>query len=152
MRHLWRRGSKQIYWIDPEKLFPVGLPYVPIYNEQRQYNDLTEFQLSNYLEVLPSIALYGFRSVIVANYSYRVLNGDFRVFVARELGLKVPVMFHDNVERYSPYIYLIIINIRRLFKTHFLFFRRFSNPHFKWKSAKIQLVCKFQKNIFLPQN
>lgn len=140
------RNNYPIHWINPEKLFPVGSPYGITY-EPNQYNDTTEIGMTNYLMVLPSIALYGFKYAIVVNPNFRVLNGDYRVFAARELNQKIPVVFHNNIEGYPRLIYSIIRRLRNIFQIQSFLFRRFKNPKFQYPREKIQLVCQFQKNI-----
>ncbi|MFX1517140.1 MAG: hypothetical protein ACFFC6_12630 [Promethearchaeota archaeon] len=142
-------GKKKIEWIDPHTLFPKGVPYGTRLYKPSEHSDKTEIGMTNYLEILPSVALYGFRYAIVANRSHRVLNGDFRVMAARELGLKIPVYFHNNLEGYPRLVFAVIRRIRRLTKKHSFLFRRFKNPEFKY--GDVLLLCKFQKNIFFDR-
>lgn len=135
----------KIYWVDPEKIFVKGIPFNPLY-DPKQYNDPTSLDLVHYLECLPSIALYGFKYVVTVNKAMKVMDGDYRVFAARELGIKLPIViprFHDKfLWKVSFHIQR---QIRRLVGIQYLFFKKIKNPDFKYN--KVLLTCKFQKNI-----
>lgn len=137
--------GKKVYWVDPHTLFPKHPPYQRLYNKGEQ-NDLTEVGLTSYLQVLPSIALYGFKYAIEINKSHEILNGDFRVFASRELGIKVPVVYSRLTEGRTLLINILIRRIRRLFKNQSLFFKRFKNPDFRFDD--VPLLSMFQKNLF----
>lgn len=131
--------------MDPQELFPKHPPYQPLY-EKGEQNDLTEVGLQSYFQVLPSIALYGFKYVVEINKSHAILNGDFRVFVSRELGIKVPVVYVRLSEGSTLLVNIFIRRLRRIFKRQHLFFKRFKNPAFQFD--EVPLLCLFQQSLF----
>jgi hypothetical protein len=137
--------AKKVYWINPNHLFPKHPPYQRLYKEGEQ-NDLTEVGMESYLQILPSIALYGFKYAIEINKSHAILNGDFRTFAARELGIKVPVVFSRLTGGRTILTYILIRRLRRIFKKQSLFFKRYENPSFRFD--KVPLLCLFQKSLF----
>ncbi len=139
------RLTKEVYFIDPEELFPFDPPYQPIYGPGEQ-NDETEVGMQSYMQILPSIALYGFKYAIEVTKSHKVLNGDFRTFAARELGLKIPVVYHRIQEGRTIILYILIRRMRGLLKKQSLFFRRFKNPNFH--HGEVPLLCRFQEPLF----
>ena len=84
--------KRKIHWVDPHTLFPSHPPYQPLYKTGVQ-GDVTEIGMTEYLHILPSIALYGFKYAVEINKAHEIMNGDFRVFAARELGILVPVVY-----------------------------------------------------------
>lgn len=136
---------KKVIWIDPNCLFPKHPPYQQLYGEGKQ-NDLTEVGMESYLQVLPSIALYGFKYAVEINKSHAILNGDFRVFAAIELGIDVPIVYSRLTEGRTMLVYLLIKNLRRKFKKQSLFFKRYKNPDFRF--GEVSLLCLFQKSLF----
>lgn len=135
----------EVQWIDPEQLFPKHPPYQRLY-ENGEQSDLTEVGMQSYLQILPSVALYGFKYAVEINKAGGVLNGDFRTFAARELGMKLPVVYHRIQEGRTLVLTIIIRRLRKLFNKPSLFFRKIENPGFEF--GKVKLVCKFQLPLF----
>ena len=133
-----------IYWVDPDTLF-VKLPCgCPVWGD----NDYSTIGMTSYLQVLPTIALYGFKYVVTVDRNRKVKDGDYRVFAARELGIKVPVVFrlYDNhiLWRLTR---KCVRKIRLRINNYSLFYKKIPNPKFKW--GNIVLYCSYQKNIFV---
>lgn len=142
---------KKVYLVNPHLVFCENIPNIPIY-ERKRYYDNTEINMTNYLEILPSIALYGFKYAIEVNRSYKVLNGDFRVLVARELNILIPiVILKGNRQEEEIYLIFLIKTIlrRRIVKRNSFLRKKFPNPFFNRKNNNAKLLCKFQKNIFI---
>jgi len=76
----------------------------------------------------------------------KVVDGDYRVFAARELGINVPIIIPRFQDKFLWKVsYHIQRKIRRIVGIHYLFFKKIKNPDFIHK--KVLLTCKFQKNI-----
>lgn len=138
----------EIVMRDPNKLFCDHLPYAKIW-EKRLYNDLTELNMTTYLQILTSVGLYGIKYAVEVKPSLQVIDGDFRVYAARELGLLVPTVMVKRTENRSRLGKFIIAFIRhRIVRRNSFLRKKWLNPFFKWNGHKIVLVCHFQKNLF----
>ena len=136
--------AKKIHWVDPHTLFPSHPPYQPLFEKGKQ-GDITEIGMTEYLHILPSIALYGFKFAIEINKAHGVINGDFRVFAGRELGIKVPVVYVRLPEGRTMFTYLVIKALRRKFKRNQLFYRRFAVKGFRFD--KVPLLFLSQQSL-----
>lgn len=141
--------KNEIFLVDPEKLFcyyhetPVVKP--------GDYYDRTEIGMSNYLQVMPSIALHGFRYAVFIDRSFKVLDGYYRVLSALELGLNVPVTFQTSMHYWKEHGWKLrfIYALRLLFKRRYLFFKKIKvKEDNRVNAGSGSLVCLFQKNIF----
>ncbi len=138
----------KVHLVDPECLFPKHPPYQPLFKKGEQ-NDLTEVDMQSYLQILSSIGLYGFKYAVEINQSHGILNGDFRTFAARELGLKLPVVHVRLAEGRTLLIVILLRKLRKLCKNQSLFFRKFDNPEFKHvKYDRVLLLSTFQLPLF----
>lgn len=136
----------QIHWIDPKNIFLTEGPALPVPKTLREYYDKSELGNKSYLTILPSIALYGFKYVVVLNQEKKVLDGNYRVYAGLELGLKIPVVVAKNREVLPKVIYFLLWVIRRrIVKRKYFLQRKIKNPFFVFHSAS--LSCHFQKNI-----
>ena len=136
--------KRKIHWVDPHTLFPAHPPYQPLFETGVQ-GDITEIGMTEYLHIVPSIALYGFKFAVEINKAHEIMNGDFRVFAARELGIKVPVVYVRLPEGRTLLVNIIIRRLRKLFKRNKLFFRRFPVPDFKFD--KVPLLFLSQQSL-----
>lgn len=135
---------RKIKWINPEWIFSTEPPVINKDLKRFDYWDKSEIDLRSYLQVLPSIALYGFQYVVVLDRANRVRDGNFRVYAAKELGLKVPCVCFDNSEGLPPIIHRVLWKFRRVIGIMSLFQRKIVNKSFRKK--KVMLVCKFQRS------
>lgn len=136
----------KIKHINPEGIFLTEPPVIIKNLKSREYYDKSEIGMRSYLQILPSVGLYGFKYAVVLDESNRVMDGNFRVYAGQELGIKIPCVAHTNNREGLPFIiYAFIWRIRNLMKIKYFLQRKFKNNKFKWK--KIVLVCKFQKVI-----
>lgn len=137
----------KIEYVDSSELFHSHGPVVHQHHLS-DYYDQDEIGLSTYLQVLLSIALYGFKYAVPVSESKRILDGNFRVFCGEELGLKVPIVIcKNNAENRSRFSNKIIWIIRMLFGRNFLFKRKWKNPEFDKRFNNVLMYCNFQKNI-----
>lgn len=134
-------------FVDPNKLFVTEPPVVPVVSDN-MYSDKTERGMSTYLQILPSVGLYGFQFEVYISDSNKVLDGNFRTYAGRELGLLVPVSVQSSRHCYNIWLKRIIIRIRLLFKRNWLFYKKIRVNR---SASNSSLVCLFQKNI-LEQN
>jgi len=133
--------------VNPSKLFYSHGPVVR-QHLLSDYYDQDEIGISTYLQVLPSIALYGFKYAVPISKSGYNLDGNFRVFCAEELGIKVPVIIcKNNAENRGRLNYKLFWIIRKLFGKNYLFKRKWKNPQFNKKFDNVPSYCIFQKNI-----
>lgn len=133
-------------YINPEGIFLTEPPVIIKSLKSGEYYDKSEIGMRSYLQILPSVGLYGFKYAAVLDKSNRVMDGNFRVYAGLELGIKVPCVAHINNREGLPFIiYAFIWKIRKLVRVKHLFQRKFKNKEFKWK--KILLVCQFQKVV-----
>lgn len=132
-------------FVDPQFLFVCEPPVVPVHTRNRYY-DLTEVGMSCYLQILPSVALYGIQYQVFVDESNRVLDGNFRVYAALELGLLVPVTVQKTMHYYNVWIVRILRRVRRLFKRNWLFFKKLLVDE---SSNQVGLVCLWQLNILI---
>lgn len=132
-------------YVSPELLFFTEGPSVPEV-EAGKYYDKTQIGTSNYLDFLPSIALYGIQYKVFIDKSNRVLDGNFRGYGALELGILVPVSIQTSMNYYNVWILRIIRRIRLLFKKNYLFYKKLQTGDMK--ISKGSLAVKFQINIF----
>lgn len=139
---LWRN---KVVFVNPNDLFPKYPPHSQLY-KQNEYNDLTEVGMQSYLQILPSLALYGFKYAVEINKSHEVINGDFRVFGAIELGKEVPAVYVRLPQGRTLITSIILRRLRKLVNKQSLFFRRFNNPEFR--HGKVSLLCHFQLPLF----
>ena len=89
--------NPKVFLIDPDLLFNTEGPLLKnTHLEKWQYYDKTEIGMNNYLQVLTSIAIYGFKYAVPITKGYRVMDGNFRTYSAKELGILLPVVFVRN--------------------------------------------------------
>jgi len=137
----------KIRFVNPSELFHSHGPVVR-QHPLSDYYDHDEIGISTYLQVLPSIALYGFKYAVPISKSRKILDGNFRAFCAEELGIKVPVIIcKNNAENRSRLNYKLLWIIRKLVGKKYLFKRKWKNPRFNKKFARVLSYCIFQKNI-----
>ena len=131
--------------ISPELLFFTEKPHVPAV-EAGKYYDRTQIGTSNYLDFLPSIALYGIQYKVFIDKSNRVLDGNFRAYAALELGLLVPTSIQTSMNYYNIWVLRVIRRIRLLFKKNYLFYKKLKTGNMRLNQGS--LAVKFQINIF----
>jgi len=130
-------------FVDPASLFFTEPPVVPIVADNLYY-DRTEIGMTNYLQILPSVALYGFKYVVYIDSTNKILDGNFRAYAALELGLKVPCSIQKWCHVYPVWLVRIIRRFRLLFQRNWLFYKKFTTDSIV--STK-SLVMLSQKNI-----
>lgn len=135
-----------INFIDPGSIFLTEPPVMIKNLPPRDYYDKSEIGMISYLQILPSVALYGFKYAAVLDSSNRVLDGNFKTYAAVELGLKVPCVCRRNREGLPRFLYRLVWKMRRLIKINYLFQRKFLNSDPATRK-KILLVCQFQEDI-----
>ena len=127
--------------VDPEQLFFSHGPVVKLIDKSL-YEDHSEVGVQSYLDVLLSIALYGFKYAVPIKKSRYIIDGNFRAYSAIELGIYVPIYFSKGKESSFWIIRFISRRIRKLFR---------NNSLFRKKKALINRVVplsiSFQKNI-----
>jgi len=133
-------------YINPQWIFNSEGPMMFKNLTAHGYYDKSEIGMTSYLQILPSIALYGFKYVVVLDKSNRVIDGNYRVYAGEELGLKIPCICRSNREGTPTIIYRLIWKLRRTIKINYLFQRKFSTKDFRGDKNSL-LICKFQKNI-----
>ena len=136
-----------IRFVNPHKLFITEPPHLPIVSNS-QYYDKTAIGMSNYLEILASVGLYGFQFAVKVNNCGKVLDGNFRTYAAIELGLPLPINIQKWMHVYPVWIIRIIRRFRLLFKRNSLFYKTFkTNSNVNCKS----LFSSWQYNIFINE-
>lgn len=110
----------------------------------RDHYDKSEIGMRSYLQILSSIALYGFKYIVILDKSNRVTDGNYRVYAAKELGLKVPCVCLDNREGIPVILYCLIWKLRRTVKINYLFQRKIKNKDYRGGKNSL-LVTKFQE-------
>ena len=137
----------KIRFVDPSELFYSHGPVVR-QHPLSDYYDRDEIGVSTYLQVLPSIALYGFKYAVPVSKSGKLLDGNFRVFCAEELGMKVPIVVcKNNSEDRTRLGHKILWIIRKLIGRNYFLKRKWKNPRFNKKFDHIPSYCLFQENI-----
>lgn len=136
----------KIKYINPEWIFNSEKPIMFKNLTPRDHYDKSEIGMVSYLQILVSIALYGFKYVVVLNKSNTVIDGNYRVYAGKELGLKVPCIVLNNREGYPRLFHRLIWRLRHLVGIKYLFQRKFFTKDFRGEKNSL-LVCKFQKNI-----
>ncbi len=142
--------KSKVFFVDPQKIFQTEGPLIKIKHLSNwEYYDKDGIGMSNYLQVLVSIALYGIKYAVPITRSFKNLDGNFRVLAAKELDLPLPVVFvnHDSENRH-PFIYKWLWRFRKLIRNKNFLKRKWINPTWKWKNKKIVLVTHWQKNLF----
>jgi len=138
-------------YVDPNTLFITEPPFVPIVDDGKYY-DKTEIGMSNYLQILPSVGLYGIQFEVFITDSNKILDGNFRTYAAIEAGILVPISIQKNMHYYNIWVLRIIRRFRLLFKRNWLFFKKKRvsvAPHNSGIFAsKNSLIMRSQKNIF----
>lgn len=129
--------------INPELLFISEPPFLTPVNSDNYY-DKTEIGMENYLQILPSVGLYGIQYKIFIDESNKVLDGNFRVYAALELGIMVPVTIQKTMHYYNIWVLRAIRRCRLLFKRNWLFFKKI---RVRKTASKSSLIIHFQKNI-----
>lgn len=132
-------------YVSPELLFLTENPSLPVV-EAGKYYDKTQIGTSNYLSFLPSIALYGIQYKVFIDKSNRVLDGNWRVYAALELGILVPFSIQTSMNYYNIWVLRVIRRIRLLFKKNYLFYKKLKTGNIK--VSKSSLAVKYQINIF----
>ena len=114
----------KIKHINPEGIFLTEPPVIIKNLKPNEYYDKSEIGMRSYLQILPSVGLYGFKYAVVLDESNRVLDGNFRVYSALELGIKVPCVVANNRLCLPDLLYRIIWRIRKTIKIYYLFQRK----------------------------
>lgn len=130
--------------VSPELLFFTEEPNLPVV-EAGKYYDKTQIGVSNYLDFLPSIALYGIQYKVFIDESNRILDGNWRGCAALELGLLVPISIQKSMHYYNIWVLRIIRRIRSLFKKNYLFYKKLKTGNMRLSQGS--LAVKFQINI-----
>lgn len=130
----------KIRLINPEHLFFSHGPTVRL-ADKSFYEDRSEIGLRSYLDVLPSIALYGFKYAVPIKRTHYIIDGNFRAYSALELGIKVPVYFSKG--KNSPFwiIRFLLRRIRKLFRNNSLL-----------RQKKVLTNRIIPLNVFFQQN
>lgn len=118
------KKSETIKLMNPQNLFFSHGPTVKLV-DKALYEDRSEINLQSYLEVLPSIALYGFKYAIPIKESGYLLNGNFRAYSALELGIDVPVYYSKEKESHFYIIRFVKRRIRKLLRNNSLFRKKY---------------------------
>ena len=130
-------------YVDPELLFVTEPPTLPIVPDG-QYYDRNAIGMSTYLQILSSVGLYGFQYAVYVDNCNKVLDGNFRVYAARELGLLVPVSVQVWNQVYPVWIVRIIRRFRLLFKRNWLFYKMMSVRN---STTRCSLFARYQLDI-----
>lgn len=141
--------KNRVFYIDPQMVFNSHGPTILIdHLKEWQYYDKDGVGMNNYLQILASIGLYGIKYAIPINNRYKALDGNFRVFAAKELDILLPVvMVENNQESRSKFIYKWLWRFRKFIRRKYFLKRKWSNPEWQWKNKKIVMVTSWQKNI-----
>jgi hypothetical protein len=131
---------------NPHEIFCDNHVQSPL-GKKNNYVDKNEIGLTSYLQILPSVALYGFKYVLDLD-GLISKGGDFRVFAARELGLIIPtIQRKDHFYFKSIWLRRAAKIIRLVTRKRYLLRKKWLNPANVYASRNIVQVCKWQKNI-----
>lgn len=142
--------KSQVFFIDPQRVFNTEGPNIRIEGLKKwQYYDKDGVGMDNYLQVLTSIGLYGIKYAVPITPGFKALDGNFRVYGAKELDIPLPVIIvsHDSENRH-PFIYRWLWRFRKLVRRKHLFKRKWINPTWKWGKKQVALMTPYQHNIF----
>lgn len=140
----------RVFFIDPRQLFNSEGPSIRIHGlESWQYYDKDGVGMDNYLQVLTSIGLYGFRYAVPISSGFKILDGNFRGYAAKELDVLLPVVIvNQNSENRHPFIYKWLWRFRKLIRSKHFLKRKWKNPAWKWGNKTIVMTTLYQNNIF----
>lgn len=133
---LFNTKKGKIKYVDPHTLF---LTEPPTMTPDEKHKDML-----SYLNVLPSIALYGMAFVILVDECNRVIDGNYRGYSGLELVLDlVPISIKHQRGRgkWYRFIYVFLSKIRNLLGLKWFYHTNIKNPQVK----------KSNPSIFIPQ-
>lgn len=146
--------KSKVFWMDPQLVFNTEGPCIPINHlSDGDYYDRDGVGMDNYLQVLTSIALYGIKYAVPITKGCRSMDGNFRIYAAKELNLPLPVVYvHHDSENRHPWVYKWLWRFRKIIKRKHFLKRKWLNPEWRWKNNPIILVSRWQQNIFEKNN